>query len=53
MIRRARRRAMSSLEAVLAFGVTFPICAALLFLAVRACVRLALVINRLVGAPYL
>jgi len=50
---RRRRPGLSSMEAVLAFGVTFPIAVLLMYLGVAACIRLARVINGLVSWPYL
>jgi hypothetical protein len=44
---------MSSMEAVLVLGITFPICAILAVLGIMACIRLAKVINALVSWPYL
>ncbi len=50
---RLRRRALASLETVLALLITLPVLIVLLYIGFQACRRLYQVIATLVGWPYL
>ena len=52
VIRKAKRKAMASMEAVLATAISLPAAVALLYLAFRMCRHVFQAIAHLIGWPY-